>query len=136
MGLESETRKLYEKAEGELFKLRHSPYALSADGRQEPAEKLIAVLRGAVRPLSNHDLLKALGMDPRDLTAMKISVRSTPGAPRLWAGARNRPRLEVGRMRNLGKVPIRSEDPIIRFRQDLQLRGRHSGTLLTYTTRA
>jgi integrase/recombinase XerD len=37
-------------------------------------------------------------------------------------------------MRNLGKVPIRSEDPIIRFRQDLQLRGRHSGTLLTYTT--
>jgi hypothetical protein len=72
MALESETRKLYEKAEGELFKLRHSPYALSADGRQEPAEKLTAVLRGAVRPLSNHDLLKALGIDARDLTAMKI----------------------------------------------------------------
>ncbi|MFA6371316.1 MAG: hypothetical protein WCW68_01690 [Methanothrix sp.] len=70
---EREARKLYSQAESELFKLRNSPYALlSADGRQEPSEKLTTVLQVAVRPLSNHDLLKALGIDARDITAMKI----------------------------------------------------------------
>jgi integrase/recombinase XerD len=36
-------------------------------------------------------------------------------------------------MRNLPRTPHRSEDPLMRFRQDLQLRGRHHDTLCTYT---
>jgi integrase/recombinase XerD len=37
-------------------------------------------------------------------------------------------------MRNLPSASVRSEDPITRFRQDLILRGRHTVTLITYTT--
>jgi hypothetical protein len=69
---EGELRKLYEKAEGELFKLRHASYAMPPNGLQEPAEKLIIVLQASPRSLSNQELLKALGIDARDIEAMKI----------------------------------------------------------------
>jgi tyrosyl-tRNA synthetase len=68
---EEETRKLYERSEAELFKLRNSSY-LAPDGYREPSEKLISTLQSAIRPLSNHDLLRALGIDARDMPAMKI----------------------------------------------------------------
>jgi integrase/recombinase XerD len=35
-------------------------------------------------------------------------------------------------MRNLPRQPAKSGDPVARYRQDLQLRGMHSGTLRTY----
>jgi hypothetical protein len=69
---EGELRKLYEKAEGELFKLRHATFAMPLDGIQEPAEKLIKVLQSSARPISNQELLRALGIDARDIGAMKI----------------------------------------------------------------
>jgi hypothetical protein len=68
---EREARKLYEQSEAELFKLRHSSYA-GQDGYREPAEKLVDVLRASVRPISNQELLRALGIDARDLPAMKL----------------------------------------------------------------
>jgi hypothetical protein len=67
---EGEARKLYEQAEAELFRLRHSSYLV--DNIREPPEKLIATLKSAIRPLSNHDLLRAMGIDVKDLPAMKI----------------------------------------------------------------
>lgn len=67
---EGEARKLYEKAEAELFRLRHSSYLV--DNIREPPEKLIATLKSAIRPMSNHDLLRAMGIDVKDLPAMKI----------------------------------------------------------------
>ncbi len=69
---EGELRKLYEKAEGELFKLRNASYAMPPDGLQEPAEKLITALQASPRPLSNQELLRALSIDARDIEAMKI----------------------------------------------------------------
>ncbi len=69
---EGELRKLYELAEGESFKLRHKSYAMPPNGLQEPAEKLIAALQASARPLSNQELLRSLGIDARDIEAMKI----------------------------------------------------------------
>ena len=69
---EGELRKLYEKAEGELFKLRHTSYAVSPNGVQEPSEKLITVLQSSGHPVGNQELLRSLGIDARDIEAMKI----------------------------------------------------------------
>jgi hypothetical protein len=68
---EKEIRQLYERSEAELFKLRYSSYS-GQDGYREPSEKLISTLRDAIRPMSNQDLLRALGIDARDLPAMKL----------------------------------------------------------------
>ncbi len=72
MASEGELRKLYERVEGELFKLRHASYAMPPEGLQEPAEKLISILQASARPISNQELLRALGIDARDIAAMKI----------------------------------------------------------------
>ncbi len=69
---EGELRKLYEAAEGELFRLRHSSYAAAPNGIQEPSERLVDALQGAARPMSNQELLKSLNVDVRDIAAMKI----------------------------------------------------------------
>ena len=66
-----EARKLYEAAEGELFRLRHSSYATASNGRQEPSERLVDTLQAAARPMSNQELLRSLNVDVRDIEAMK-----------------------------------------------------------------
>ncbi len=72
MASEDKLLKLYERAEGELFKLRHASYATPPAGLQEPAEKLIAILQASARPISNQELLRSLDIDARDIEAMKI----------------------------------------------------------------
>jgi len=67
----NEARKLYEAAEGELFRLRHSSYAATSNGLQEPSERLVDALQAAVRPMSNQELLRSLNVDVRDIEAMK-----------------------------------------------------------------
>jgi len=67
----NEARKLYEAAEGELFRLRHSSYASPPNGLQEPSERLVDALQAATRPLSNQELLRSLDVDVRDIEAMK-----------------------------------------------------------------
>lgn len=69
---EGELRKLYERAEGELFKLRHASYAMMPNGIQEPSEKLVTVLQSSDRPIGNQELLRSLGINTRDIEAMKI----------------------------------------------------------------
>jgi hypothetical protein len=69
---EGELRKLYEAAEGELFRLRHSSYAAPPNGLQEPSERLVDALRAASRPMSNQELLRSLNVDVRDIEAMKL----------------------------------------------------------------
>lgn len=69
---EGELRKLYEAAEGELFRLRHSSYAASPNGLQEPSERLVDALQAAARPMSNQELLRSLNVDVRDIEAMKL----------------------------------------------------------------
>jgi hypothetical protein len=69
---EGELRKLYEASEGELFRLRHSSYAASPNGLQEPSERLVDALQGAARPMSSQELLKSLNVDVRDIAAMKL----------------------------------------------------------------
>ena len=69
---EGELRKLYEAAEGELFRLRHSSYAVASNGLQEPSERLVDALQAAARPMSNQELLISLNVDVRDIEAMKL----------------------------------------------------------------
>ena len=67
----NEARKLYDAAEGELFRLRHSSYAAASNNLQEPSGRLVDALQAAVRPMSNQELLRSLNVDVRDIDAMK-----------------------------------------------------------------
>lgn len=68
---ERELRGLYERSEAELFKLRHASFLRAPDGLQEPSEKLVTVLKASTKSISNQELLRALGIDPRDIQAMR-----------------------------------------------------------------
>lgn len=69
---QTELRKLYDRAEADIFKLRHGSYSdENFQGDRQPAEKLIAILQSH-KTLSKQDLLQEMGIDISDIEAMKI----------------------------------------------------------------
>lgn len=68
----SELRALYERAEAEIFIQRHRVFTGPLVGSQQPSEKLIAVLKSAVRPMPSEDLMRSLSISPQDMEALKV----------------------------------------------------------------
>jgi len=66
---ESELRQMHERAETEIFKLRYAD--VEKDGYHELSGRLVSLLQASPRPVCSKDLMRGLGIDTRDLAAMK-----------------------------------------------------------------
>ena len=66
---EADLRQLCQRAETDAFKLRYS--GAMQEGYHELSGRLMALLEGSNHPISSQDILRAMGIDTRDIEAMK-----------------------------------------------------------------